>query len=679
MPLIEPGPAARSVAVAYVSDSTLGAWVEAAAAAASAALIHVRDDELSEVIDPAAYPVVVSEQLERVLALATDVRFAAVCWLVLAAGDAGPGLPNVWCIGPAPTPSELAGRLELLLTLQRARQSHPPALREAERSRWLLEQTERLTASGSWDWNFQTGETFWSPQLHTIYGRSVEEGPPPAHTYLERVHPDDRERLERAVEGAIGGERFYRVTYRLRRYGDDALRTLAAEGETFFDDQGEPERLVGCVRDITDEARAKDELERSEARYRAIVDNIDEGVAVFAGFERLYFNDRLASMLGFTPEVYARTDFFNLIHPEDKAMAARELSAVMSGASVEAEVRAQNASGAWRRFRARGRPVVWEGRSALVAFVADITEQHEARESLRLKNRVFESSIAGHAVLDRERGITEINGAALAMFGFTDGSEAKGLDFASLIEEPDPRELFGLLDAQSHWHGRVRAVRRGGGHFIGELGISSYRGSHAVSGYQWTLFDLSKRVEAEAGAAREQARFRALVDASAVGIAIVDIATRRFVYANRSLRQALGYAEGEFERLQIRDIHADPARARAHEALLDTMEAPPPIAREVYCKRRDGTRWVVDISASLLEFDGRPSVVGFFHDVADRRQAQELALEAEALKTLNEAMLGREARIIELKEEVNALAAAQGLSPPYPPIWEEFGAKVDPS
>jgi hypothetical protein len=52
---------------------------------------------------------------------------------------------------------------------------------------------------------------------------------------------------------------------------------------------------------------------------------------------------------------------------------------------------------------------------------------------------------------------------------------------------------------------------------------------------------------------------------------------------------------------------------------------------------------------------------------------ERLASRARELETFNTAMIGREARIIELKEEVNALAHDLGRQPPYPPVWDRGG------
>jgi PAS domain S-box-containing protein len=72
--------------------------------------------------------------------------------------------------------------------------------------------------------------------------------------FLDRVHPEDRERVNAAVmqalDGAAGGE--YACEYRIIRAGDRAERWVTARGQAFFDAQRAPVRFIGTLMDISD-------------------------------------------------------------------------------------------------------------------------------------------------------------------------------------------------------------------------------------------------------------------------------------------------------------------------------------------------------------------------------------------------------------------------------------------
>ena len=82
-------------------------------------------------------------------------------------------------------------------------------------------------------------------------------------TFLDRVHPDDRDRVSRLTERALdpAGSGEYETEYRTVGPEDGAERWAAARGRAFFED-GRAVRFVGTVLDITEDKRAEDELRR---------------------------------------------------------------------------------------------------------------------------------------------------------------------------------------------------------------------------------------------------------------------------------------------------------------------------------------------------------------------------------------------------------------------------------
>ncbi|MBT3290738.1 MAG: PAS domain-containing protein, partial [Victivallales bacterium] len=86
--------------------------------------------------------------------------------------------------------------------------------------------------------------------------------------------------------------------------------------------------------------------------------------------------------------------------------------------------------------------------------------------------------------------------------------------------------------------------------------------------------------------------------------------------------------------------------------------------------------WVKASKIPLRDEAGKiRGVLGCYEDISERKQAEAmLARHAEELGDLNKSMVGREARMVELKKELNSLAAELGREPPYPPVWDEPAA-----
>ena len=115
----------------------------------------------------------------------------------------------------------------------------------------LLAEAQALVGLGSWEWDYRTRALRWSNELCRIYG--VERGPfaVSLETFLERVHPEDREQFQAAIDAALGPGRPFDFRHRIIR-PDGGVRVLHARGRVAMDEAGTPVRLLGTGQDVTD-------------------------------------------------------------------------------------------------------------------------------------------------------------------------------------------------------------------------------------------------------------------------------------------------------------------------------------------------------------------------------------------------------------------------------------------
>ncbi len=117
---------------------------------------------------------------------------------------------------------------------------------------------------------------------------------------------------------------------------------------------------------------------------------------------------------------------------------------------------------------------------------------------------------------------------------------------------------------------------------------------------------------------------QALYDESAEGIIIVDPQGGRFYRVNRPICRMLGYSEEELLSLSVKDLH--PAKSLPHvlELFKAMSERRLKCARDIPCLRKDGTLVYVDVTATHHDYQGRPCLFGFFHDISARKRTIEL-------------------------------------------------------
>ena len=137
------------------------------------------------------------------------------------------------------------------------------AAQAVSQSQRQLAEAQKLARIGSWEWDIGAGVVTWSKELYRIFGLDPAARQPSFEAFLDRVHPESRERVQLLVEASIAARESFRDEYPVVRPGGE-LRMIEAHGEIVLGDDGEPVKLLGTAQDVTEQWR----FERyREARY----------------------------------------------------------------------------------------------------------------------------------------------------------------------------------------------------------------------------------------------------------------------------------------------------------------------------------------------------------------------------------------------------------------------------
>ena len=133
------------------------------------------------------------------------------------------------------------------------------ALRQSE---MYLAEAQRLSRTGSFGWRVASGEIIWSEETFRMFG--YDKAPSIKHaTVFQRVHPDDRARVEQTIDRASRDGKDFAHGYRLLM-PDGSVKHVHATAHAVTDASGEME-FVGAVTDVTARKRAEMELQEAQA------------------------------------------------------------------------------------------------------------------------------------------------------------------------------------------------------------------------------------------------------------------------------------------------------------------------------------------------------------------------------------------------------------------------------
>ncbi|GAB3928537.1 PAS domain S-box protein [Larkinella terrae] len=181
---------------------------------------------------------------------------------------------------------DAAGRVMGVSTLARdITQRKRAEQAEALKNLTLQQQTESLARTGSWEYDRETGQFTWSEGMYQLFG--LELGTPVnADIYnafaVDADQPIARRLIDHLKQGADSFEEVLRI------HSDQIVKTLKIKG-VVMRDENVPRRVLGIDWDITDQMRAQEQLQQSEAQLRTLVENTPDAITRWDTALRLLF------------------------------------------------------------------------------------------------------------------------------------------------------------------------------------------------------------------------------------------------------------------------------------------------------------------------------------------------------------------------------------------------------
>ncbi|TCU58820.1 PAS domain S-box-containing protein [Novosphingobium sp. PhB57] len=284
-------------------------------------------------------------------------------------------------------------------------------------------------------------EEFW--RIFGIDPSTQPGGSPPTELIEGLVVPEDRYLVSTWIRRQQGATQLD-VEYRVHRADTDEERVIARKAEFEFDSEGRPARMIGVVQDVTDRRRIQRALEKSEAQFSTLAQNMPNQVWTARADGQIdWFNERVYAYTGRTRESLGNDGWNAVLHPDDREDARTKWAhSVKTGEVFETEFRLLDAQEGYRWHLSRALPLV-DAQGETTAWIGTNTEieaQKQAEAAFAQdRDRLWSISRDLMLVCDHAGLITAVNPSAERLLGWHEG-EMLGRRIAAFVH-PDDRAV----------------------------------------------------------------------------------------------------------------------------------------------------------------------------------------------------------------------------------------------
>ncbi|MBI4206628.1 MAG: PAS domain S-box protein [Betaproteobacteria bacterium] len=287
-----------------------------------------------------------------------------------------------------------------------------------------------------------------SPTYELIWNRTRAELYASPRSWLDAIHPEDREHVLRAaLQKQVAGN--YDEEYRIIR-PDGTLRWIRDQAFPVRNVAGEVYRIAGVAEDITERKHAEDLLRESEQRFRAMVEQSISGFYVIQDGVLVYVNSRMAEIFDYaSPDEIVGKHHLELTVEKDRAIAAQNVRRRIAGEvkSISYSFTGVRKDGSEVEIGVHGSLATYQGRPAIIGLLQDISErkraQNEIRRYVARLERAMQSTINVVATIGElrdpythghERRVGEVAAAIAAEMGL-DASRVEGVRIAGYLHD----------------------------------------------------------------------------------------------------------------------------------------------------------------------------------------------------------------------------------------------------
>lgn len=243
-----------------------------------------------------------------------------------------------------------------------------------------LVEAQRISKLGSWELDVPTGALHWSDEVYSIFGLDKTHHDNTYENFIEAIHPEDRELVDREFKESLANKSRYSILHRLKPQSG-LVKYVLERGESEYDGDN-PIRTIGTVQDVTEQVESE---RRLKLMSQAINQSPISVVVTDLKGSITYVNDSFEQITGFSrAEVIGRNASVLGAELTPKHIYQEMWRALLAGESYTCDIRNKKKSGEIFWERAHFSPVL-NDQGELFSYLSvkeDISEQKQQEQKI---------------------------------------------------------------------------------------------------------------------------------------------------------------------------------------------------------------------------------------------------------------------------------------------------------
>ncbi len=521
----------------------------------------------------------------------------------------------------------------IFLLLKRSYKKEQIAINELKKNRDLFSSGPVITIEWDYEENFPI--KYISKNCENILGYKKEEMLSAYFNYMNLIHPDDINKVQKEVQDFIDNDiNNYEQSYRIKMK-DGTYKYFYDYTNLIRDTENNVVRIVGYIFDQSNLKEKEDSLIVERNRLANIITGTNVGTWEWnVQTNEVIFNEKWAQMIGYTLDEILPTTintWMKFVQPDDleksKQLLRKHFNKELD--YYESEMRMKHKNGSWIWIEARGKVISWNEKNEPIIMMGihlDVTKEKTLIQEMEIVKNRFENMFKTHSsvmllINPNNQKIIDANQSAVDFYGYSI-DELKGMDISkiNLLAHQNLKEKYteaktltknSFIFFHKLKNGTIRTVEVNSSPIETESGLILFS----------IIKDVTKEQELKNEILKEKTKFQTFINLSSDAIFIVEIETGKLLEYSKQTQKYLGYNDEEMQNLTILDWDKDIKTIEDFKNLISTIKYDTTFIERVH-KRKDGSYYDAAISLVKIKLDGQEFIYSSARDITNEKIVQ---------------------------------------------------------